>query len=207
MLSIAPKWVCNTDYYAFAVYPICAAVRHRVTPVYPSEPGSQYLRLKGHALCLVPQVDDLEIRLEDKSGFPASIGPKGARLVVTPRDSLPGGVGSPRGGGGKKNAAAAAAAAAAKRDLSKKATHAPELKMPKFSLDLKLQGESQHSPVGATAGGGSSASAKAVGKAEKERAARIAREGVALVVRAEASGIKVEEVSLPVCCLCQRVRV
>lgn len=117
------------------------------------------------------------------------------RLVVTPRDPLPGGVGSPRVGGGKKNAAAAAAAAAAKRDLSKKATHAPELKMPKFSLDLKLQGESQPSPAGATTGGGGSASVKAAGKAEKERAARIAREGVAVVVRAEASDVKVEEVS------------
>lgn len=148
------------------------------------------------ALCFSPQVDDLEIKLVDKGGYPASIGPKGVRLVVTPRDSLPGG-GSPRGGGGKKNAAAAAAAK--KKDLSKKATHAPELKMPKFSLDLKLQGESQPSPAGSTAGGGGSASAKAAEKAEKERAARVAREGVALVVRAEASDLQVTEVSRRVC--------
>jgi len=156
-------------------------------------------------LCLVRQVDDLEIRLVDKSGFPASIGPKGVRLLVTPRHSLPGGVGSPpsRGGSGKKNTAAA------KRDLSKKATHAPELKIPKFSLDLKLQGESQPSPAGATAGGGGSASGNAAGKAdtEKEKAARTAREGVALVVRAEASDVKVEEVRESTCVLFVPTRV
>ena len=118
----------------------------------------------------------------DKNGFPSSIGPRGVRIMVTPFDPLAdgaNGVTSPR----KKNSSAA------KKDLCKKATHNPQITMPKFSLDLKIQGDLQRS------GGGGSAS-KATERAEQERAARIAREGVALQVRAEASDLDIAGVSV-----------
>ncbi|CAM9532999.1 unnamed protein product [Hapterophycus canaliculatus] len=117
------------------------------------------------------KVTDLEVRLVDKNGFPAHVDPKGVKVMVTPRDWLPGGgaggggVHSPRGG--KKNAAG-------KKDVSKRATHEPQLTMPGFTLDQKLA-EGQQQQQG--------------GRLEKERLERIAKEGVALVVRAEASGL------------------
>lgn len=123
------------------------------------------------------------MKLVDKNGFPSSIGPKGVRVLVTPHDSLSGSVSSPRGG--KKNASGA------KKDLSKKATHNPEIAMPKFSLDSKIQGELQRDGDGASSG-------KSPGRAEKERAARVAREGVPLVVRAEASDLDIASVSAAV---------
>lgn len=115
--------------------------------------------------------------------------------MVTPQDSLSDGVGvsSPRGG--KKSAAA-------KKDLSKKATHNPEITMPKFSLDSKIQGDQRG---GGGGGGGGGSSSKAADRAEKERAERVATEGVPLVVRAEASDLDIAGVSAgsaAVLCVC-----
>ena len=138
------------------------------------------------------QVDDLEVKLVDKNGFPSSIGPRGVRVMVTPQGAIAAtGVSSPRGG--RKNSAAAAAAAA-KKDLSKKATHNPEITMPKFLLDLRIQGPAQANLQ--RSGGGGAGSSKAVDRAEQERAARVAKSGVALFVRADASDLDIAGVSV-----------
>lgn len=121
------------------------------------------------------------MQLVDKNGFASSIGPRGVRVMVTPQDALSGGSGVTTPRGGKKNSSAA------KKYLSKKATHNPEITMPKFSLDLKIQGPPQRN-------GGDGSTSRA-DKAEQERAARIAKEGVALVVRAEASDLDIAGVS------------
>lgn len=157
--------------------------RSRFTvPINSPSPPSSFPLPRCH---VNQQVTDLEVQLVDRNGFPAHVDPKGVKVMVTPRGSLPGGAGggggavhSPRGG--KKNAA--------KKDLSKRATHDPQLTMPRFVLDQKLAGEQQQA-----------------GKSEKERLARIAKEGVALVVHAEGSGLDIAAVSLGrffrACCL------
>eukprot|EP00752_Nemacystus_decipiens_P004173 g3816.t1 len=138
------------------------------------------------------KVDDLEVKLVDKNGFPSSIGPRGVRIMVTPQGTLAeAGGSSPRGS--KRNSAAA------KKDLSKKATHNPETTMPKFSLDLKIQGQGQGDPrrSGGGGGGGSSnsSSSREADRAEQERAAN-EKAGVALVVRAEASDVDIAGASI-----------
>eukprot|EP00903_Cladosiphon_okamuranus_P018047 g16608.t1 len=124
-------------------------------------------------------VDDLQVQLVDKNGFPSNIGPRGVRVVVTPHNALSGGAGVTTPRGSKRNSSAA------KKDLSKKATHNPEITMPKFSLDLKIQGDPQRNS------GGGARAISAAEKAEQERAARTAKEGVAIVVRAEASDVDI----------------
>ncbi|CAN0571268.1 unnamed protein product, partial [Ectocarpus sp. 12 AP-2014] len=124
----------------------------------------------------------LEVQLVDKNGFDAHIGPKGVRLLVTPRDALlseggggivSGGLGSPRG---RRNSSSSSNSSSGKKDLSKRATHEPQITMPKFSLDQKVLGGDEQA-FGKTS--------KSAERAERERAARVAKEGVALLVRAE----------------------
>lgn len=129
------------------------------------------------------QVTDLDIKLVDSKGFPASIGKGGVRITVTPREWMSGG-GSPSRGGKKSS----------KKDLSKQSTRDPETTMPKFCLDLKIQGDQGG---GAAVGGGSSSTVKSAAQAKKaaDRAARLASEGVPLVVRAEATDTDIAGVS------------
>lgn len=133
------------------------------------------------------QVTDLDIKLVDSKGYPASIGKGGVRITVTPREWLSGGGAGSSPRGGKKNT---------KKDLSKQSTRDPEMTMPKFSLDLKIQRE-QGGEAGAAVGGGSSSTVKGAAQAKKaaERAARLASEGVPLVVRAEATDTDITGVS------------
>ncbi|CAM9801278.1 unnamed protein product [Pylaiella littoralis] len=66
--------------------------------------------------------------------------------------------------------------------------------MPKFSLDQKIQGDQgAYSLSAAGALGGSSSTVKGAAQAKKvaERAARLARDGVALAVRAEANDLQI----------------
>lgn len=119
-------------------------------------------------LFFVLQVTDLEVCLVDAGGNKASLPTRGAKITVKPRDPPYSHKKSP----GKKN-------------LAKRATHDPSLVMPHFVLDLKLQ-ESPRSPQLV----GDSARAAAA-----ERAATVAKEGVALSVGAEGQGLEgVQEV-------------
>ncbi|CAN0389337.1 unnamed protein product, partial [Ectocarpus fasciculatus] len=117
----------------------------------------------------------------------------GAKLLVTPRDSLPskgggrgtgsgsGGLGSPRGG--RKNASSRSSPSSVK-DLSRRATHGPQMIMPRFSLDQKVLG------------GDEQASGKFGTQAERERAARIGKEGVVLLVRAEVADLQIARATI-----------
>lgn len=145
------------------------------------------LTLYSLAVPLAPagQVTDLDIKLVDSKGYPANIGRGGVRVTVTPQEWMSGGGPSAPPRGGKKST---------KKDLSKQATRDPEITMPKFSLDLKIQGDQGASSL---SGGAASANTVKGSQARKvaERAARIAKEGVALVVRAEATDLDIAGVS------------
>ncbi|CAM9441202.1 unnamed protein product, partial [Ectocarpus sp. 8 AP-2014] len=137
------------------------------------------------------KVADLEVQLVDRNGFHARLGPAGARLLVTPLDSLPseggggsGGLSSPRG---RKPAISRSFPSSVKKDLLKRTTHLPQMKMPRFSLDQKVLAG------GGGGGGGGGEDQQASGKfskrAEREKVERIAKEGVALLVRAEVADL------------------
>lgn len=129
------------------------------------------------------QVSDLEVSLVDGNGNSASVPERGVRIFVEPRDQPS--PSSPSSSGKK---------ASRQTYLAKRSTNHSKQVLPRFVLDPKLQ-EPRGVSVPSPASGGTGAAQKKSAAAAAARAARVSKEGVALVVRVEWAGMgEIEQV-------------